>query len=125
MQVYAAAMVYVAMRVAQGRAARKAGVAPETISPAKCFPEVPAASHRWTVIQLTVDALRRANPGVALTMPDWRRRAFTSVPLSAVAVKRRNPKRRKRRFCNGRRRWKSFAHVPGGLTLLWEISRRK
>ncbi|MGH9362291.1 MAG: IS4 family transposase [Thermoanaerobaculia bacterium] len=122
MQVYAAAMVYAAMRVAQGRAAREAGVAPEAISTAKLFPKVAAASYSWTIIQLTVDAMRRANPGVPLRTPDWRRRAFASVPLSAVAVEPRKGKRRKRRFCDARRHWKSFAHVPGGPTLIRELS---
>lgn len=120
MQVYAAAMVYVAMRVAQGRAAREAGVAPETISPAKLFPKVAAASYSWTIIQLTVEAMRRANPGVALKTPDWRRRAFASVALAAVAVEPRKGRRRKRRFCNSRRQWKSFAHVRGGPSLIQE-----
>jgi hypothetical protein len=120
MQVYAAAMVYVAMRVAQGRAAREAGVAPETISTAKLFPKVAAASYSWTIIQLTVEAMRRANPGVALKTPDWRRRAFASVTLAAVAVEPRKGKRRKRRFCNSRRQWKSFAHVRGGPSLIQE-----
>lgn len=122
MQVYAAAMVYVAMRVAQGRAAREAGVAPETISTAKLFPKVAAASNSWTIIQLTVDAIGRANPGVALRSPDWRRRAFASVPLAAVAVEPRKGRRRKRRFCASRRHWKSFAHVTGGATLIRELS---
>lgn len=122
MQVYAAAMVYAAMRVAQGRASREAGIAPEEISTAKLFPKVAAASYSWTIIQLTVEAMRRANPGVALRTPDWRRRAFASVPLRTVAVEQRKGKRRKRRFCDARRHWKSFAHVPGGPTLIRELS---
>ena len=42
-QVYAAGLVYNAMRVAQSEAAGKLGVAPEEISPAKFFPRVAVA----------------------------------------------------------------------------------
>jgi hypothetical protein len=114
MQVYAAAMVYTACRVAQGQAAREAGVAPETISTNKLFPKVASASFTWTIIQLTTRAIAESNPDVSLRLPDWRRRRFAFVALSAVRVERRSEHRRKRRFCASRGQWKSFSHVSGG-----------
>lgn len=118
MQVYAAAMVYTAFRVAQGLAARRAGIAPEEISTEKFFPRVASASWVWTIIQLWTRDILRANPGRRLRIPDARRRRFASVPLSVVRVEHRNDRRRRRRYCSSRARWKSFAHVPGGPTLL-------
>ena len=114
MQVYAAAMVYTACRVAQGQGARQAGVAPETISTDKYFPRVATASFTWTLIQLTTQAIVESNPDVSLRMPDWRSRRFASVKLSAVRVERRSEDRRKRRYCASRGQWKAFSHVPGG-----------
>lgn len=118
MQVYAAAMVYAALRVAQGRAAVKAGVAPEAISTEKFFPKAAAASFAWTIIQITLRAIQEANPGQRLRLPDWRRHRFASVALDVVLLEKRSEHRRKRRFCLSRTRWKSFAHVPGGPTLI-------
>jgi hypothetical protein len=114
MQVYAAAMVYTACRVAQGQGARQAGVAPETISTDKYFPRVATASFTWTLIQLMTQAIVESNPDVSLRMPDWRSRRFASVKLSAVRVERRSEDRRKRRYCASRGQWKAFSHVPGG-----------
>lgn len=118
MQVYAAAMVYTAFRVAQGRSARDAGITPEEISPEKFFPRVASMSATWTGIQIGMRTVIQMNPGRRLRLPNWRRRRFASIPLSAVRVERRNSRRRKRRFCASRARWKSFKHVRGGRALL-------
>lgn len=114
MQVYAAGLVYNAMRVAQGEVAEAAGVAPEEISPAKFYPKLAAACHSYVVTQLTVHDIRRLNPRTRLRLPDWRAARWASVPLDAIRVQRRDEHRRKRRFCPARRHWKSFAHVRGG-----------
>jgi hypothetical protein len=118
MQVFSAALVYAAMRVAQGEAAHEARIDAEEISVPKLFPRVAAASSTWTVVQLTVQALQRANPKTRLRSPDWRAMPFASVDIARVRVEPRNPKRRKRRYCVARRRWKSLAHIPGGPSLL-------
>jgi len=118
MQVYAAAMVYTALRVAQGLGARDAGVEPETISTEKFFPRVAAASVMWTAVKLVRGEYVRANPGRTIHEPAWRRRGFASVRLSDVRVEKRKDFRRRRRFCVSRARWKSYAHVRGGRALL-------
>ncbi|MHC4931230.1 MAG: IS4 family transposase [Planctomycetota bacterium] len=122
MQVYAAALVYTALRVAQGKTAHKARIDAEEISVPKLFPRVASAACTWTTIQITVAAMQEANPNVELKSPNWRRMPFASAPLSAVRVEHRSPKRRKRRYCVGRRRWKSLAHICGGPSLIRGLS---
>ncbi len=51
MQVYAAGLVYKAMRVAQSEAATQVGLAPEDIAPAKCFPRLAAVAFRYLLEQ--------------------------------------------------------------------------
>jgi hypothetical protein len=114
MQVYAAGLVYNAMRVAQGEVAAGAGIAPEEIAPAKFYPKLAAACHAYVVTQLTVHDIRHLNPRRRLRIPDWHRARWASVPLAAIRVEPRQGRRRHRRFCAARRTWKSFAHVPGG-----------
>jgi len=108
MQVYAAALVYVALRLAQAQVARDAGLAPEALSTAKLFPKVAVASHDLAVVEIALDASQQANPGVTLERPDLRRMAFASAPLASVLVETRGDKRRRRRYCAARRRHASL-----------------
>lgn len=117
-QVYATAMVYNAFRVAQAHIAVRAKVLPEQLSPEKLFPILARSSHEWAVSQRVAIGYREANPGVELKDPDWTKMPFAFVELGEVLLQRRGPHRRRRRRCEGRERWKSFAHVPGGPTLI-------
>ncbi len=119
MQVYAGAIVYAAMRVAQGEVAEKAGVEPEEISPAKFFPKMAAACHIYVQRESGVEAVIRLNPGTRLRRPRWKGRRFTTVEVDSIRVRRRSEHRRRRRFCPARRYWKSFTHVRGGRKLSW------
>ncbi len=112
-QVYAAASVYAAMRVAQARIAQDHQLSPEQLSPAKLFPRVARASMTIADAELYFETTQRLNPGVRLTKPDWAELPPVQVPLAALLVERRRGKRRKRRYCASRRRWKSFTHLPG------------
>ena len=118
MPVYAAGCVYNAMRVAQAEVAAAAGLAPEAISPAKFFPKLAAACHCAALFELWFLDTQAANRGRRLRKPPVRQRRFASVPLDAILVEPRTGPRRKRRFCNARRKWKSLAHVRGGPKLL-------
>lgn len=118
MQVYAAAMVYAALRVAQSDAARQAEVEPEEISPAKFFPRVADAFATQAGIELGYRLTCLENPGRRLRPPKLRGRPELTTTLEEVRVEKRNGRRRKRRFCKSRRKWKSFAHVPGGKRLI-------
>jgi hypothetical protein len=117
MQVYAAGIVYNAMRVAQGEVAKAAGIAPEEISPAKFYPKLAAACQTYLVAQQWERTVRRLNPRLRFRMIDWRTQRWASVPLAAIRVEHRKGPRRKRRYCPARRHWKSLAHVRGGRKL--------
>jgi hypothetical protein len=117
MQVYAAAMVYAAMRVAQGEVAGQCEIEPEEISPAKFVPKMAAACHDFTIAEYTVEEMIRMNPGKKLRRPRWKGRRFTTISLDDILVRERNGERRRRRFCKARRQWKSITHVRGGSEL--------
>ena len=117
MQVYAAALVHTAFRVAQGHIAQTIGKAPEEISPAKFFPRMATASIGLTWSELAFIEIQQANPGISLQKPDWRHCNFAWTTFKHIQVEPRNGRRRKRRFCQSRKQWKSFTHVPGGKKL--------
>lgn len=115
MQVYAATIVHTAMRIAQARIARKAGIPPERISTEKLFPRMAAASMVLVGAELGFLATSQLNPRVKLRKPNWRTLPFATVLLKTLLVEPRRGKRRLRRFCKARRHWKSLAHVRGAL----------
>lgn len=120
MQVYAAAIVYNAMRVAQSEGAAQVGVPPEEISPAKFFPKLAVACHLYVQEQQWE---RRLTRGGHRRHPCLiRRRGWVHTAFATVHVERRSEHRRKRRFCPARRHWKSLAHVRGGPRLLAKLS---
>jgi hypothetical protein len=117
MQVYAAALVYVTLRVAQGEIAEQADIAPEEISPQKFFPKMAAACHAFTFAEYGVDEMMRLNPGKALKRPRWKGRRFTTISLDEILVNKRQGTRRRRKYCKARRQWKSITRVRGGREL--------
>lgn len=121
MQVYAAAMVHTAFRIAQARIARKHDLAPEALSPAKLFPRLASASYNWTTAEMVFDRTQDANPGVTLNKPEWVGEKWASTPLDAILVEKRKNNRREipRRT---KRKWKSLAHIPKALTPFEELS---
>jgi len=114
MQVYAAAMVYNAMRVAQGELAAAAGLEPEELSSATLYPRLAAACHIYVTAQMFERRVQQLNRGTRVRMPDWSHERWASVAVSPIRVERRHGRRRKRRYCKARRQWKSLAHVRGG-----------
>lgn len=121
-QVYASALVHTAFRVAQAKIAQQAKILPEQISPGKLFPQLASAANDYCVCQLHADRVRLLNPGVRIRFPSLKTMPFAATKLDAVMLERRSPKRRKRRRCISRERWKSYAHIPGGPTLLRSAS---
>jgi hypothetical protein len=118
LQVYAAAMIYVSMKMAQGRASEQGKVKPEEISPAKFFPRVAKACGTLAGIELGYILTCQKNPGTSLQPPDPTGRPEVTTPLEEILVEKRTGTRRKRRFCKSRKEWKSFSHVPGGKSLI-------
>ena len=119
-QVYAAAIVHTAFRVAQAGIAKQARVLPEQLSPAKLFPKLAEAVNDHCVAQITVLKTRQLNPGVAIKFPGWHVIPSAYTTLGAIIVHHRTGPRRRRRFCASRKRWKSLMHVKGGPTLVRE-----
>lgn len=116
MQLYSAAMVYNAFRVAQGRIAEQHGIAAEDISPAKLFPKLADASRGRADMELMFLRTNRANGG-NLIKPEISKLPTCRTTLQAILVKKRNGHRRRKYFVRGRKLWKSLAHVSGGQKL--------
>ena len=121
-QIFAAAMVHTAFRIAQAGIARKAKVLPEQISPAKLFPKLALAANDYSVAQQVVFKTKALNPGIKIQFPNWHTLSTAYTKLESILVQHRNTRRRKKRFCASGIRWKSFAHVPGGPSLLKSIT---
>jgi hypothetical protein len=121
-QVYAAAIVHTAFRVAQAGIAKQAHVLPEQLSPAKLFPKLAQAANDHCAVRVYALKTRALNPGVAIRFPGWHTIPSAYTTLGAIVVQHRHGHRRRRRFCASRRRWTSFAHVTGGPTLLRSVS---
>lgn len=121
-QVYAAAIVHTAFRVAQAGIAKQAQVLPEQLSPAKLFPKLAQAANDHCAVRLYVLKTRAINPGVAIKFPGWHTVPSAYTTLGAIVVQHRHGHRRRRRFCVSRTRWKSFTHVRGGPSLLQSLS---
>lgn len=113
MQVYAAAIVHAALRVAQAEIARQVDVEPEQLSVAKLFPRVAAASAAAAYTQIGIAETLRLNRGLKLRTPNLRRFRFAATTLAAVLVEPRRGPRRHPRFCRARARWKSITRVRG------------
>lgn len=111
MQVYAAGLVHVAMRISQARIARDVGIAPERISTEKFFPRMAAAASIWTGAQVGAQAMRDANPDLKLQEPYWKKMKFARICLGEILVEPRKGPRRKTRDLQNWRKWKSFAHI--------------
>lgn len=121
-QVYAAAIVHTAFRVAQAGIARQARVLPEQLSPAKLFPKLAQAANDHCVAQIVVLKTRALNPGMAIRFPGWHTIPSAYTTLGAIVVQHRNGHRRRRKFCTARKRWKAFVHVRGGPSLVRSVS---
>lgn len=110
MQIYAAAIVYVAMRTAQAHIARKMRRPPEDISTAKLFPRVAAASKTLTDYQTAFLHTKAYNRGVRLQEPPWAKLPEFLVSPKSILVEPRKGRRRKRRYCKARRMHRSLHH---------------
>ncbi|MBI3300459.1 MAG: transposase [Deltaproteobacteria bacterium] len=121
-QVYAAAIVHTAFRVAQAGIAKQAHVLPEQLSPAKLFPKLAQAANDHCAVRVYALKTRALNPGVAIRFPGWHTIPSAYTTLGAIVVHHRTGHRRRRRFCASRTRWKSFMHVTGGPTLLQSLT---
>lgn len=123
MQVYAAAMVYNAPRVAQSEAAAQIGWEPERLSPAKFYPKVATATYLYLHRQQWEREIQTRYRHLHLRLVGGRRCWVRASP-APLERELRADHRRTRRFCPARRHWKSFAHVHGGRRFTKLSSRR-
>jgi hypothetical protein len=113
MQVYAAAMVHAAFRIAQADVARRVELPPEELSPRKLFPFLALVSIKLIEARFRFKQTCDVNPGVELREPNWDNDGDTIVSLRSIRVQRRSTKRKKRKFSPERRKWKSVPKIDG------------
>ena len=113
MQVYAAAIVHTAFRIAQGDVARRVDIPPEELSPKKLFPLLALVSIKLTEARFSFKRTCDANPGVELREPNWEDDSDTIVSLRSIRLQRRSTNRKKRGFSPERRKWKSITKIDG------------
>jgi hypothetical protein len=102
MQVYASALVYVAMRLAQARIAREHQRRPEEISTGKLFPRVAAAHLELVTKDTYFEEVRALNPHTKLAKPDPAKSSRCVVPLARLLVETRNGRRRRPGYSTAR-----------------------
>ena len=117
MQVYAAAMVHAAFRIAQANVAEGVDLPPEDLSPKKLFPHLALVSIKLLEAELYFEETCKANPGFKLRKPSWRNLPDSVVSLRRIRVQRRSGDRQKRGYSAERRKWKSITEVDGAEEL--------
>jgi len=112
MQVYAAAIVYNALRVAQSDGAAQVGGRPNDSRRRSSS----QSRHGHLSLPASTTMGTRDSDPVSSPPSPTRRWPPALGPSGArpVQVEHRDDHRRTRRFCPARRHWKSFAHVRGG-----------
>jgi hypothetical protein len=104
MQVYTCAIVYDAMRVAQGEIAEAHDLEPEEISTAKLFPRLCPAHMKLLGAIECLDRVHELNPGVDLVDPDFAKSRMAMVRLKHLLVGRRKGRRNRPGYSKARTR---------------------
>jgi len=117
MQVFAAAMVHAAFRVAQADVSKQVDLPPEEFSPHKLFPLLAFTSIKLIESEFLFDETCKANRGVKLKKPSLRNLPGTIVSLKYLRVQRRRGVRKQRKYDIRRRKWKSFKKIKGAKKL--------
>lgn len=117
MQVFAAAMVHAAFRIAQADIARQHNLRPEDLSPQKLFPLLALTSIRLLEAEFYFEATQAANPRVKLRKPSWKKLPGSVVSLRHLLKQRRSGERRQREYHKDRAKWKSITKVDGAEEL--------
>ena len=117
MQVFAAAIVHAAFRIAQADVSKQVNLPPEELSPHKLFPLLAFTSIKLIESEFLFDETCKANPKVKLKKPSLRDLPGTVVSLKYLRVQRRGSTRKKREYDIGRRKWKSFKKIKGAKEL--------
>jgi len=113
MQVYAAAMVHAAFRIAQANVSEQVELPPEELSPKKLFPYLALVSIKILEAEWYVEEVCKLNPGVKIRKPSWKEHPDSIVSLRRIRVQHRSTARRKPEFSPERKKWKSITKVDG------------
>lgn len=111
MQVYGAAMVHAAFRIAQADLARRIGIPAEELSTEKLFPFLALASIKVIEAEFYFEATCQANPHVTLRRPSWHDIPGTVVSLEYLRVEQRSEERRGKEYDPQRAQWKSLRQI--------------
>ena len=95
LQAYSAALVYVLMKVAQGRTAELGKVKPEEISPAEFYPSMAKICGTLAGFESGYIRTFQWNPRIALRPPDPKGMPDVAMPLEEILVENRMSTRRK------------------------------
>jgi len=114
MQVYAAAIVHTAFRIAQADIAQKIGLRAEELSPKKLFPHLAVVSMKVLQAEFYFEEMKKANPGVELRKPTWTNMPGATVSLRRIRVQKRSGDRKKNGYSEERRKWKTIVELNGG-----------
>lgn len=126
-QVYATALLYNSLRLAQVELAHRLDLAPERLSPEKLFPRLMQRLEQRTWIEVGAvgrdEQLRAVDPTIPPYDPEALAAMLVHHPKLRLTVadlltEPRTGKRKKRRFCVGRHRHTSFAKLHGGKRFL-------
>jgi hypothetical protein len=115
MQIYAAAIVYCALRIGQGRIAYEASIEPEAISTPKLFPLLAATAATLTTLEYGFFRTELENPEVKLRKPDWRTACRLRTKLKDILADKTRGKRPRDKRSNAPRRpqWREIPPPPG------------
>ncbi|HEY9448116.1 MAG TPA: IS4 family transposase [Gemmatimonadaceae bacterium] len=126
-QLYATALLYNALRLAQAQLALKLEVEPERLSPEKLFPRLMQRLEQRTWIEAGViwheTLMRATNPSIPRYDPEALARSLDHNPrlrldVHDILLERRKEGRKRRRYCEGRHMHTSFAKLSGGKRYL-------
>jgi hypothetical protein len=95
MQVYASAIVYTALRIAQGEIAHEHRIEPEEISVARLFPRVAITHLRLCMAMQIIERIVEARPELGQGGLDIKAICAADVPLSELLVRKRVGARRR------------------------------
>lgn len=104
MQLYATAIVYVALRLAQAKIAHEHDRRPEEISTAKLFPRIATAHLELVTKDVWAEEVRELNPNAKIVIPDPVKSSRCVVPLAWILVETRSGRRRRPGYSKARTR---------------------
>jgi hypothetical protein len=116
-QVFATAILYNALRLAQSQIAKKVGVEPERISPEKLFPRLTEKIVELTLVEDGAERyhlkILQENPRAVHPELHLERAPMFKLSLQGITLEPRLGERRRRRYCKGRKRATSYDKIPG------------